>query len=44
MMARVATWMKDFCIAPFGKPMYEAEAARRESARSVHADPRMSGR
>jgi len=25
MMQRVATWMKDFSIAPFGKPMYEAE-------------------
>jgi hypothetical protein len=25
MMARVATWMKDFVVAPFGKPMYAAE-------------------
>jgi hypothetical protein len=25
MMQRVATWMKDFTVAPFGKPMYEAE-------------------
>lgn len=25
MMHRVATWMKDFNVAPFGKPMYEAE-------------------
>jgi hypothetical protein len=24
MMQRVATWMKDFNIAPFGKPLYEA--------------------
>jgi len=27
MMQRVATWMKDFNVAPFGKPMYEAEPA-----------------
>jgi hypothetical protein len=27
MMARVATWMKDFSVAPFGKPMYAAEPA-----------------
>jgi hypothetical protein len=27
MMQRVATWMKDFSVAPFGKPMYAAEAA-----------------
>jgi hypothetical protein len=25
MMQRVATWMKDFNVAPFGKPMFEAE-------------------
>lgn len=25
MMHRVATWMKDFNVAPFGKPMYAAE-------------------
>jgi hypothetical protein len=25
MMQRVATWMKDFNVAPFGKPMVEAE-------------------
>lgn len=25
MMQRVATWMKDFNLAPFGKPMYAAE-------------------
>jgi len=25
MMHRIATWMKDFCIAPFGKPMYAAQ-------------------
>jgi hypothetical protein len=27
MMHRVATWMKDFSLAPFGKPMFTAEAA-----------------
>jgi hypothetical protein len=27
MMQRVATWMKDFNVAPFGKPMYEADGA-----------------
>jgi hypothetical protein len=27
MMQRIATWMKDFNVAPFGKPMYEAEPA-----------------
>lgn len=27
MMQRVATWLKDFSIAPFGKPMYAADAA-----------------
>lgn len=26
MMARVATWMKDFSVAPFGKPLYAAES------------------
>ena len=26
MMHRIATWMKDFCLAPFGKPAYAAEA------------------
>lgn len=25
LMARVATWMKDFALAPLGKPMYAAE-------------------
>lgn len=25
MMHRVATWMKDFSVAPLGKPLYEAE-------------------
>jgi len=28
MMQRVATGMKDFNVAPFGKPMYEAEPAK----------------
>jgi hypothetical protein len=27
MMARVATWMKDFSVAPLGKPLYAAEPA-----------------
>ncbi len=27
LMQRVATWMKDFGLAPLGKPMYAAEAA-----------------
>jgi hypothetical protein len=26
MMQRISTWMKDFCVSPFGKPMYEAAA------------------
>lgn len=27
MMQRVTTWMKDFNVSPFGKPMFEAESA-----------------
>jgi len=31
MMHRVATWMKDFCISPFGKPMYAPQAEPKAS-------------
>jgi hypothetical protein len=27
LMHRVATWMKDFCLSPFGKPLTEATSA-----------------
>lgn len=27
LMHRVATWMKDFCLSPFGKPLSEAKPA-----------------
>jgi len=27
LMHRVATWMKDFCLSPFGKPLFEAPTA-----------------
>ena len=27
LMHRVSTWLKDFAIAPFGKPVYAAEPA-----------------
>jgi hypothetical protein len=25
LMQRIAAWMKDFCLAPFGKPLYAAQ-------------------
>lgn len=28
LMHRVATWMKDFCLSPFGKPLSEATPAK----------------
>jgi hypothetical protein len=27
LMQRVGTWMKDFCLSPFGKPLYTAQPA-----------------
>lgn len=28
LMQRIAVWMKDFCIAPFGKPLYAAQVEK----------------
>jgi len=28
LMHRVATWMKDFCLSPFGKPLTEDTPAK----------------
>lgn len=27
LMQRIGTWMKDFCLSPFGKPLYAAQPA-----------------